>query len=129
MVTGLHHIGIKVKDAETSERFYASLLNFEKVNEFKHGASHLVFMKAGSCVLELIEKPAIERLPAGQIDHVALTVENIEEIVERLKARRVEFVSEEINYVDWLFAGTKNIFFMGPDGERIELFEVVGKEA
>lgn len=126
-VTGLHHIGVKVRDAETSARFYEQLLDFERFEEFRHGASHLVFLRAGSCVLELIEKPEIERLPAGNVDHVALAVENIEEIVGRLQARRVDFVSEQIAKVDWLFGGTKNIFFMGPDGERIELFEVVGK--
>lgn len=124
-IKGLHHIGVKVRDAQTSVRFYEELLDFKKTDEFRNGNSHLTFMRAGTCVLELIEKPEIERMPAGNIDHVALDVDNIEEIVEKLKARRVEFVNGEINHCDWIYGGVKNIFFKGPDGERIELFEVI----
>ena len=116
---------MKVRDAQTSVRFYEELLDFKKTDEFRNGNSHLTFLRAGNCVLELIEKPEIERMPAGNIDHVALDVDNIEEIVEKLKARRLEFVNSEINHCDWIYGGVKNIFFKGPDGERIELFEVI----
>lgn len=125
-VQGLHHIGIKVKNAEASAKFYQELLEFELTNDFRNGESHLMFLRAGSCVLELIERKDIAPLPAGHIDHVALTVENIEKMVERLREHNVEFVTPEIGYAHWIFGGVKNVFFLGPDGERIELFEVVG---
>lgn len=123
-IIGLHHIGVKCADAEVSKEFYGKLLGFENVGEFRKGESHLVFMKKGSCVIELIEKVGLEPIGAGQVDHVALTVSGIAEIVENLKANNVNFINDSIGYADWIYGGVDNIFFYGPDGERIELFEV-----
>lgn len=124
-VMGLHHIGIKVRDAARSEAFYTGLLDFVKTGEFRNGESHLVFLRAGSCVLELIERPAIEKLPAGNVDHVALAVDNIEEVASRARNGGAEFGGAQVSYVEWIMNGIKNVFFLGPDGERIELVEEV----
>lgn len=126
-VTGLHHIGIKVQDAARSEAFYTELLDFQKTGEFRKGESHLVFLRAGSCVLELIERSTIEKLPAGNVDHIALAVENIEEVAARAKNGGAEFSGAQISYVEWIMNGIKNVFFTGPDGERIELVEEMPK--
>lgn len=124
-ITGLHHIGVKVSNAEVSKEFYEKLLGFENVGECRNGASHLTFMRNGSCVIELIEKPGQEFENAGRVDHVALNVEGIDELYETLKAQGVEFINTAINQADWILGGVKNVFFKGPDGERIELFEVL----
>ena len=67
-IKGLHHIGVKVRDAQTSVRFYEELLDFKKTDEFRNGNSHLTFLRAGTCVLELIENVdvhAIAHLTGG----------------------------------------------------------------
>ncbi|MGG1677164.1 VOC family protein [Neobacillus sp. NRS-1170] len=50
----------------------------------------------------------------------AFTVENIEDEINRLKSFGVTFDSEE--YFT-LSNGTKLIFFKGPEGEKLELFQ------
>ncbi|MBQ3080312.1 MAG: VOC family protein [Clostridia bacterium] len=124
VVTGLHHIGVHVRDAKISEKFYVELLGFEKTAEFHNGPTTLVFVKAGSCVIELIENADKTERPKGVIDHVALQVKDIESLVCRLIEKQIVFDTMDIQVNPWLFGGAKNIFFKGPDGERIEFFEV-----
>lgn len=124
VVAGLHHIGIHVKDASVSEKFYVEALGFQKTAEFHNGNTTLIFIQAGSCVIELIENANKDERPTGTIDHVALSVKDIEPFVCRLTEKRIRFDTGVIMTNPWLFGGAKNIFFKGPDGERIEFFEV-----
>lgn len=122
-IKGLHHIGVHVRDAHVSEKFYVDVLGFEKTVQFQNGPTTLIFVKAGSCVIELIENANKDDRPVGTIDHVALVVKDIEPLVCRLIEKQVNFDTGEIKTNPWLFGGAKNIFFKGPDGERIEFFE------
>ena len=122
-VTGLAHIGIRVKDMNTSIDFYTSLLGFKLSSQQKLGSSHLAFLDNGTCLLELIQGAQYEERTAGQVDHVALEVKGIEELTQRLRAAGVRFLDEQVSTVPTLLDGVKNIFFLGPDGERLEFFE------
>ncbi|MBQ1257788.1 MAG: VOC family protein [Clostridia bacterium] len=124
VVTGLHHIGVHVRDAKVSEKFYVDLLGFEKTHEFHNGPTTLIFVRAGSCVIELIENANKDDRPVGTIDHICLEVKDIEPFVCRLTEKMVNFDTGEIKENAWLFGGAKNIFFKGPDGERIEFFQL-----
>lgn len=122
-ITGLAHIGIKVQDMAASLKFYTEVLGFEKTGEQMFGTSHLAFLNIGTCLIELIQGAQYEERTAGQVDHIALEVKGIEELVARLKAQGVHFLSEEAVTAPTLLDGVKNIFFVGPDGERFEFFE------
>jgi hypothetical protein len=43
-----------------------------------------------------------------------------------LKAKGIVFETEEPIVIDKLFNGARIIFFRGPSGERLELFEFMG---
>ena len=122
-ITGLAHIGIKVRDMAASLKFYTEVLGFEKTGEQMFGTSHLAFLNIGTCILELIQGAQYEERTAGQVDHIAVEVKGIETLVEKLKAQGVQFLSDEVNVAPSLLDGVKNIFFVGPDGERFEFFE------
>lgn len=122
-ITGLAHIGIKVRDMAASLKFYTEVLGFEKTGEQIFGTSHLAFLNIGTCILELIQAAQYEERTAGQVDHIAVEVKGIEALVEKLKAQGVQFLSDEVNVAPGLLDGVKNIFFVGPDGERFEFFE------
>ncbi len=122
-ITGLAHIGIKVRDMAASLKFYTEVLGFEKTGEQMFGTSHLAFLNIGTCILELIQGAQYEERTAGQVDHIAVEVKGIEALVEKLKAQGVQFLSDEVNVAPGLLDGVKNIFFVGPDGERFEFFE------
>ena len=122
-VTGLAHIGVRVKDMDASIRFYTELLGFKLAARQKLGASELAFLTCGTCEIELIRGATYEERTPGQVDHIAVEVRGIEPLVERLRAAGVSFLDEEISTVPNLLDGVKNIFFLGPDGERLELFD------
>lgn len=122
-ITGLAHIGIKVRDMAASLKFYTEVLGFEKTSEQIFGTSHLAFLNIGTCLLELIQGAQYEERTAGQVDHIAVEVKGIEALVETLKSKGVQFLSDEVSVAPGLLDGVKNIFFVGPDGERFEFFE------
>ena len=121
---GLAHIGVYVADAEKSKDFYLNTLRFDlkAENELPNGVK-LIFCDAGTCQIELICPPAPMQRPEGVVSHIAIECENIEAWVEELRAKGVKFESEQVNVMDGLLGGAKNIFMNGPDGERIELWE------
>ncbi len=127
MLTGLHHIGVFTSDIANSEKFY-EMIGFESY--YKNAApsgSQIVFVRAGSCVIELIQPTdstkALGR-PEGQIAHIAIAVKDIESTVKELQAKGVVFDVEAPGHNPGFMAGgMKNIFFTGPAGERLELFE------
>lgn len=120
-VTGLAHIGVKVKDIEASTKFYTELLGFQIDDENDLGRVKLVFLSNGNCLIELISADSVPEVP-GQIDHICMEVEGIDELVAELKEKGLVF-DGEVSYGAAIRGGIKNIFFKGPDGERIEFFD------
>ena len=121
-ITGLAHIGIFVKDMKTSVEFYRDKLGFTVTDTH----NNLVFCNIGTCLIELVEIANYQPRTAGQVDHIAMEVTGIEELCAELRAKGVA-IPEKIGEMPTLLGGVKNVFFEGPDGERIELWEYMNK--
>ncbi|MDR1599980.1 MAG: VOC family protein [Oscillospiraceae bacterium] len=124
-VKGLSHIGVIVSDMDRSIAFYQDALGFTlDKRETLDGGTRLAFLSAGTCIIELIQR-AGGNVPAapGPVDHICLDVEGIDDLVERLRAKGVVFLSDKVNTLSGGLAGFRNIFLTGPDGERLEFFE------
>jgi len=119
-ITGLAHIGVFVKDIDKSIDFYKRL-GFTLDKEEQPGI-RLAFLSAGTCLIELVEKPDALPREAGVVDHIAVTVDNIEAAIENANANGIAIDASQINTVP-ILGGVKNVFFDGPDGERLEFFE------
>ena len=124
-VKGLAHIGVFVKDVEASVKFYRDILGFTVTDKADVG-SKLVFANAGTCLLELIQPKEYKPRVPGQVDHIAIEVKGIEEMRAYLEEKGVK-VPAEVGVMPNLLGGVKNIFFEGPDGERIEFFDYLKK--
>jgi len=129
LITGLSHIGIKTMDSKKSVDFYKNLLGFQHYyhTELESGVK-LDFLRAGSCIVELICSPDFDESvldTEGTVAHVAMEVLNIEELIDSLKKAGVDtWQSEKVVIMPNLFpTGSKNIFFKGPSGESLEFFE------
>lgn len=129
MVKGLAHIGVFTQDMDKSISFYRDVLGFSLANTEKlageEGTTHLAFLAAGDCVLELIQPANLDGIKDrqhGLVDHIALQVTGLEDLIDRLRAHECQFESEEPVQVK-IMGGVKIIFFAGPNGERLELFE------
>ncbi|MCK4259170.1 MAG: VOC family protein [Halanaerobiales bacterium] len=118
----VEHIGLVVKDCECSLEFYSQALGCEYMYSHKDEKVKLVFVKAGTQVIEFVQYLDREynTRQVGAIDHIAFRVKDIEAEVKRLKKLEVEFLYDEPIQVN---EEMKIIFFVGPDGERLELVE------
>ncbi|KMJ59540.1 glyoxalase [Bacillus sp. LL01] len=121
----LEHVGIMVRNIEASIEFYKKILGFSLKGQLDHpnGTIKLAFLgfnDSDETELELIQGYN-DHLPAeGKVHHIALTVDDVEVEYERLKQLNVTFIEQEITTLP---NGARYIFFSGPDGEWIELFE------
>lgn len=127
---GLAHVGIFVKDLSVSKRFYRDILDFtvDHENSLDEGDNciRIAFLSSGTCSLELVALPVMNDRTAGPIDHLSFSVINIEKIKDALKSRGVQFDTEEITLAPHFFErGDRWIFFKGPDGERLEINEIL----
>ena len=143
---GMHHVGITVKDLDSSIRFYHDLLGLEFRNEpspwFEGeglgeavgapGASlRQVSLRLGDTTLELLEyksPPSETTVPLRSnnlgASHVAFLVDDIEQAKEHLEAKGITFFSA-VNRVDeGVLAGWRWVYFSDPDGYPLELVQV-----
>ena len=120
-ITGLAHIGVYVSDIAKSKAFYVDDLGFEHAGDFRLPACSIAFVKAGSCVLELIQRDEGAPREAGIFDHVCMEVEDIDTLLCKLIEKNIRFETDHI--VDIPELAIRNVFFSGPDGERLEFCE------
>lgn len=111
------HVGIRVRNIDISKAFYTEVLGGELVEEVHSPDTQLAFIRCGGTTLELIRKPVYDFVPNGVVQHIAFTVENLDAEVARLQRAGVQFLSAG----PIPFRGGFIIFFIGPDGERLEL--------
>ncbi len=124
-VVGLAHIGVMVKDIEASKAFYTEKLGFKVDDQNDLGPTSLCFLSNGTCLIELVCSEKSRSMVPGEnplVDHICMEVSGIEELVDSLKQQGIEFESE-VNTNARIRGGVKNVFFHGPDNERIEFFE------
>jgi lactoylglutathione lyase len=129
-ILGLAHVGIMVSDIERSKAFYSKVLGFECIwqsvftdatNTFTCG-----FMKNGDLVLELVMRKVGDPMPDGVVEHLAMKVDNIVETRKMLEKNGIQFETEDQMFCKDMFPnGTKWVFFRGPDGEHLELSQIL----
>lgn len=129
MLEGLAHIAVYTDDIEKSIEFYEDILCFECADRYElnraDGVLKIAFIVMGDVVIELLQPPTGTQGMSrnGVCQHIAIQVTGIDEIVESMKELGVEFETAEAGLIPEMFGGSKSIFFAGPSGERLELFE------
>lgn len=123
IVRGLSHIGISTDRVEEACRFYIDNLGFKPYYKKELNGLSCWFVENHGLILEFVSRGKAEA--GGPIYHLSLEVCNIEGLVESLKQKGILQDDAEISKnPDFFPSGIKNIFFNGPCGERIELFEL-----
>lgn len=128
---GLAHIAIYTVDMEESIAFYekigGSVYKRDAV-ETTTGEKKLALVEFGGFLLELIEPPAGDLVPAGEgsIPHFAVYVDDLDKAAAALKdAGVISFMTPEKKVLPETFGGLQNWFFTGPSGEEIELLQML----
>jgi len=120
MIAGLRHAGVHVCNLEGSTRFYQHVFGFWVAERLCLGNEQLLFLQGPGACIELIADGRGER-QTGAIDHVAFEVDDLDTWLSRLRQYGVRLLDEAPVTVPELKA--RILFCLGPDGERIELFE------
>ena len=94
---GLAHIGVMVTDMDKSIDFYQNVVGLELMNVENMGQTRLAFLKVGSCILELVGVAGAQARPAGVVDHIAIETKNTKAVAQALKAKGVQFKTEEVS--------------------------------
>jgi len=90
-VNGINHINIRTTDIAASSQFYIDVFDFEfRSIPMATGHANWLFDNNGRAIIHL-RAMAADSASTGPIDHVALDCEGQAEIVERLKARGIEY--------------------------------------
>lgn len=118
-----NHIGIKVKDIEKSINFYCENLGFMFEHKYEDKDKILVFLKNENSIIEFVYKKddKYNSVNNGIIEHLAFTVDDIHQYINKLKNNNVKFLLDDVVTVD----GKYIIFFEGPNGEKMELVQYI----
>ena len=132
-IGNLGHIGMYVSDITRSKAFYGDILGFECFYEYDSpsddgAGAKVAFVRNGNLILELVQfnNPKVsEGRRDGLIDHIAIAVHNVEEVQVELRAKGIQFEKPEIVLMSIFDKGSKWLLFRGPDGEHLEVAEVL----
>ncbi|MEM2021190.1 MAG: methylmalonyl-CoA epimerase [Zestosphaera sp.] len=132
----LDHIGIAVKNLEDSIRLYRDVLGLELegVEEVPEESVKVAMFRVGETFIELLQGTSPESAISKFIDkrgegihHIAIGVENVDEVVEGLKSKGVILIYDKARLVS---KGSRKINFIHPKtagGILIEVVERVGQ--
>ena len=130
-ILGTHHVGLSTANLPRLRAFYVETLGLPVVGAF--AGHNIVFVQAGSTVVELIEEadppdPAPAQ-PRGfrrrGWQHLAWEVDDVDSAYAELSARGIAFTLPPENFP--LEAPALRIaFFTDPDGNLIELVQPLG---
>lgn len=124
MIVKLEHIGILAKNMDESVRFYSEILGMNLVERVwlneQVELAFLSFPGQESVQVELVGRDPSGVAEEGIVNHLALTVDDIDAVISKLKQHGYD-ISDE--YPRTILDGRKIAFFKGPSGEKLELFQ------
>ena len=132
-VTGFHHVALGARDFDRTIAFYTGVLGLRPKVAWGEAPHRAAMLDAGDrTYLEVFERPDAPPPPEGEgaILHFALRTDDTDGVLERARASGAE-VTMQPRSVDIpnTQAGVPSAlpiriaFFLGPDGEVVELFQ------
>lgn len=118
--TGIQHIGIPTNDIEKTIAFYKEL-GFETALQTinKEADYQVAFLKLKTLVIETYENKAA-KFESGAIDHVAIDVNDIEEVYQYISKKKLNTTNDTIHFLPFWKNGVRFFTIEGPNMEKIE---------
>lgn len=118
--TGIQHIGIPTNDIEKTIAFYKEL-GFETALQTinKEADEKVAFLKLKTLVIETYENKAA-KFESGAIDHVAIDVNDIEEVYQYISEKKLNTTNDTIQFLPFWKNGVRFFTIEGPNMEKIE---------
>lgn len=140
MIGGILHVAVSVSNLDEALAFYRDALGMEVLRDLTlsgeklsalvglEGATiHNVALQGGGAEIQLLEfvspkgKPSPRRPCDHGVAHVALRVDDVQAMYERLKALGVKINSEPTNVRE---GGGQTFYCMGPDNVVLEFIQM-----
>lgn len=126
-VKHIHHVAILTDNYLLSKQFYTDILGFEIIAETyraERDSYKLDLAINGLYQVELFSFPDYRERgsypEAKGLRHLAFAVENVESAAAYLKSRNVAVQDVRIDEL----TGKKFVFFLDPNGQPLELYEI-----
>ncbi|MDG5787190.1 VOC family protein [Evansella sp. AB-P1] len=129
MIKKVEHVALMATNMDESIAFYTEKFGFEVRDRGETAVRELTFLSHKNqpgFEIELVRdlNPGKEYSASGIVNHLAFTVENMEEAIAYYKNLGITFQSDEPNKsID----GSKIIFFYGPNNELLQLVQPVNR--
>jgi len=122
-VMRLDHIGIAARDIQKSLDFYINALGLRELERLQLVGREFIFVGNDQTRIEIEAAPELASVPQQPcgLGHMALIVNNLNEIVERVRSRGHKVPVPPIQ----LRPDRRIAFIEDPDGARIQLIEFV----
>lgn len=126
-----HHVALTVKNIPESSQWYEDKLGFKAVHNYKNNGLEIALLQLADIRVELISfGKETKDLPDNRSDlmtdihtvgtkHLCIEVDNLDEFINRLKAKGVNFVMK----TDTATFGGRYIFFKDCNDILIELYQ------
>ena len=118
LMVELQHIGIPTTDMEATKAFYEKL-GFEIAFETINDGARVIFFRFGNITLETYES-ADAAHKVGAIDHLAITVTDIEAAYDWICKAGLNTMDDSIHFLPFWEKGVRFFTIMGPNAEKVE---------
>jgi glyoxylase I family protein len=126
-IQSIHHVAILTDNYEVSKHFYTAILGFEIIEETYRAERHsykLDLSVNGKYQIELFSFPDYRERgsypEAKGLRHLAFAVPDVDASAAYLQSKQVEVQPVRIDAL----TGKKFVFFMDPNGQPLELYEM-----
>jgi catechol 2,3-dioxygenase-like lactoylglutathione lyase family enzyme len=116
-----HHVAIRVHDLDKMSAFYGTTMGLPYIRQAGEPGNPRVIWYRG---VQLVKSDAPGDAKQGTMDHLAVSVLKIDDIVARLEAAGTP-MEAPMSHSDVAEIGEHldNIFFRDPEGNRVELVQ------
>lgn len=115
----LHHAHLFASDLDKSINFYREMFNAEIIFDLEMAGARNVMISIGSMKINFYNQPPKDT-GRGAIHHLGIESDNLEELIEHMKAKGYQFRNKIKTYGLW-----KYVMVEGPDRVLLELFEII----
>lgn len=125
VIKKLEHVALMVDNIDESIKFYTEVFGFQLKTRGENAEKAMAFLihpGDSDMEVELVEdfKDKEGYSEKGKVNHLAFTVENMDEAVSYCKDKGLEFINNPgVNAV----TGAKSVFFYGPSRELLQLIQ------
>ncbi|HHT27709.1 MAG TPA: VOC family protein [Firmicutes bacterium] len=125
-IRGLGHVAYRVRDYERSLAWYTGVLGFQEAFRLtrEDGTPYIIYLRINEDnFIELFEEPEGEQAEAPRLglQHLCIHVDHLQSTLRELAARGLVEASEPRRGK----AGALQCWITDPDGNRIELMELI----